>query len=108
MFPIPITYIIWIPIEIVFYCVIAYFSKKNNEIKKKRFLFIMIMLSMIPLWSFVAPDSKNLALDGLLYDSLMVITMTMTLAYLGSGSGFKRYNWLGIALVIVGFVIMNL
>ena len=108
MFPIAITYAIWIPVQIVFYFLFAYFSKKNNESKNKRFMAIMICLNLIPLWAFIAPDSQNLAFDGLLYDVIMVLVFTSTLAYLGSGVNFQKQNWIGVIVIIIGFVLMKL
>ena len=108
MFPIEINYFIWIPVEIVFYSVVAYLSKKNNNNPQlKRFFVAMVCLNLIPLWSFVAPDSKNLAFDGLLYDTITVLVMTVVLALLGSGSSFQKQNWLGVGVIIVGFILMN-
>ncbi|MFA5124776.1 MAG: hypothetical protein WC473_03055 [Patescibacteria group bacterium] len=108
MFPIAITYLIWIPVEIAFYAVIAYFSKKNNEVKSKKLLAIMIGLNLIPLWAFIAPDSTSLAFDMLLYDTLMTMTLTLALVTLGVAIEFKRHNWLGVMIVIIGFILMKL
>ncbi|MFA6594308.1 MAG: hypothetical protein WCT16_03560 [Candidatus Buchananbacteria bacterium] len=108
MFPTTITYLIWIPAEIIFYAITAYFSKKNNEAKNKKLLMVMIVLNLIPLWAFVAPDSKNLAFDMLLYDTIMALTLTLTLVTLGMAVQFKRHNWLGVAIVIIGFLLMKL
>jgi RsiW-degrading membrane proteinase PrsW (M82 family) len=108
MFPIAITYAIWIPLEIIFYGVIAYISRKNNETKKRKLLLIAIALNFIPLWAFIAPDSPNMAFDVLLYDTIMVLTLTSVLMFLGSGSKFKSYNWLGAILAMAGFILMKL
>lgn len=108
MFPIAITYAIWIPLEIIFYFIVAYFSKKNNDFGGKKFMAIVVILNFIPLWAFIAPDSKNLAFDMLLYDTIMTFILTLTLIALGSGSKFKFHNWLGVGIVIIGFVLMKL
>ncbi|MFA6227716.1 MAG: hypothetical protein WC668_00845 [Patescibacteria group bacterium] len=108
MFPVTITYLIWVPLEIFFYAVVAYFSKKNNSVKNKKILAIMIGLNLIPLWAFVAPDSASLAFDMLLYDTLMTLTLTSALVLLGAAVKFKRHNWLGVIVVIIGFILMKL
>lgn len=108
MFAIPITYAVWVPVEVVFYFAVAYFSKKNNDLGGKKFLAMVIILNFMPLWAFIAPDSKNLAFDMLLYDTIMTLILTLTLIALGSGLKFKFHNWLGIGIVIIGFILMKL
>lgn len=108
MFAIAITYWIWIPIEVVFYSINAYFSKQNNEIGGTKNAIAVIGLNLIPLWAFIAPDSNNLAFDGLLYDLIMVITGITTLTYLGVGQKFRIRNWVGAIMVIIGLVIMEI
>jgi len=107
MFPIAITYIIWIPLEIFFYTIVGYFSKRNNEAGGKKFLVIMIALNLIPLWAFVAPDSKNLAFDMLLYDTLMTVVLTVTLLLLSKTQKLKSGSYAGIFLVIAGLILMR-
>lgn len=108
MFPIAIGYWIWVPVEITLYVIVAYFSKINNDCKSiKTFIFI-IALGCLPLWAFIAPDSKHLAFDMLLYDSILTITMTATLIFLTRKSNLKPINYLGIILVIAGFILMKI
>ena len=66
------------------------------------------MLGCLPLWAVVAPFSANLAFDGLLYDVIMLATMAATLAIMGAGKQFIWLNWLGLAIVIIGFTLMKL
>ena len=109
MFPIAITYWIWLPLEIIFYIAVAYFSKKNNDLKNKKFFITVVLLGCIPLWAFIAPDSKHLVFDGLLYDLIMVSVMTFTLILLGDESKRINFcNWLGIILVIIGLIVIKL
>jgi len=108
MFPIAIGYWIWVPVEIIFYIIVAYYLKKNCDFKTSKYFIISTTLGLIPLWAFIAPDSNNLPFDGLLYDSLMVFIQTMTLIFLGKNdSKFEWYNWLGVILIIFGLLIMQ-
>jgi|GEM_PF-4809155 len=108
MLPIVLTYWIWIPLEIMFYGMIAFFSKKNNEANNAKFFFIVMALNFIPLWAFIAMDSVDPAFDGLLYNVIMVLAPTATLLILGCGNKFNQSNWLGLFLILIGFICINL
>lgn len=115
MFPFAITHPIWIPIEIILYVIVGNYSKKNNdahhrgdEAASKKFWWITTLLGAIPLWAFVAPDSSNLAVDGLLYDIIMILTMTSTLLFLNNKFKMKAISWVGLTLIIIGFSMMKL
>lgn len=108
MFPIAITYWIWIPTEIVFYIIVGYFTKQNNVKKNMKSFALITALGCIPLWAFIAPDSKHLAFDMLLYDTTMTIILTATLIFLTGKSNLKPINYAGVILVIAGFILMKL
>jgi len=113
MFPITITHAIWIPVEIFFYVIIGYFSRRNNSTAGKKFLIIMSLLTIFPLWALIAPDSTNMAMDVLLYDTIMVLTLTASIIYFGRKTETAKrmwgiYNWCGLLLVIIGLILMKL
>lgn len=107
MFNFSINYWIWIPVEAILYVLVAYFSKLNNNYKSYGAFIMLTIFSCFPLWAFIAPDSTNLLFDMLLYDSIMALVWTITLILLSKQPQFRFINYLGVSLVIIGFILMK-
>ena len=61
------------------------------------------------MWALVAKYSKNLVFDGLLYDTVMVLVYTLSISFLtGDQLNWSWYNWIGVCVVVVGFILMKI
>jgi hypothetical protein len=89
-----------------FYCIQAVVANQNNKFGGK-WLWIAIVYSALPVFPLVCKVSKNLMVDGIIYDVLIFLSYVVTLLYLGSGKAFSFWNWAGLALVIGGVVLMK-
>lgn len=101
------SYWVWIPLEILLYSLIALITQLNNRQSSRKLNALLIMFSFFPLWALIAPHSDNLAFDGLLYDALMIMTMTLTLCLMGAGKRFSRLNWIGAVCAVFGFILLK-
>jgi hypothetical protein len=64
----------WIAPEITLYSFLAYLSIQNN-------CYALWALGCFPLWAIVSHYSKNLFFDGLLYDSIMILSYAISILY---------------------------
>jgi len=64
--------------------------------------------ALCPLWAFVSVVSRNLMWDGMLYDSILVITFVSTMMYLGDDSKLQWQQWLGLILATIGMILMKI
>ena len=71
----------WVPAVIVLYSLNAYACQRSGS--SRAWFWILYSLSIVPLWALVASNSKDLARDGLAYDTLMTATFYVTLWFLG-------------------------
>jgi len=73
----------WGPISVIYFVLCALLSHKvsvNSSTKQMWFLYAFG--GLIQMWPFVAINSKNLLIDGLLYDLLMVTSYIVTICVL--------------------------
>jgi hypothetical protein len=98
-------YSLWIPIVIIYYVVYTYFSKYYNE--SGAYLIPILFMNCLPIWLLVAKWSKNLIFDALLYDILMFFAGGITLLLCGSGNYLNVHQWIGLILIISGFILMK-
>jgi hypothetical protein len=97
----------WIPIVIVFGLVLAGLSVKNNEVGGNWF-YVLYVFGIIQLWPFVSRYSKNLVFDGLLYDTILVLTYSTVVIFLSKGKTFSTVNYAGVGIVIIGLILMKI
>jgi len=97
----------WIPLLFAYYCIFYWMSKKNNDLGGHWFWVVYIFGAICPFWVIVSRISKNLILDGLIYDLTMFSSFIGTMIYLGAGAKFNIFQWIGLAFIIVGFVVMR-
>ena len=95
----------WIAIW-AFYSIQAWVANKNNLVGGQ-WLWIAIAYSCIPVFPIISRVSKNLMVDGIIYDVIIFLSYVVTLLYLGSGKAFTAWNWVGLLLVIAGVVLMK-
>lgn len=77
-----IFYVLFISSTIFTAYLSSYFSCKTNElgIADKNLLYTWLV-SLIPVWTAISLYSKNIVFDGLIYDSVMVISYFVFLLY---------------------------
>jgi hypothetical protein len=98
----------WIIPTWIYYTVFAWASTQNNVHGGKWIWINFLIGALCPFWILVARYSKNIIFDGMLYDHVLFLSFIVTTWYLGFADGFNSKNWLGLSLVIVGFIMMRL
>jgi len=98
----------WLPITIIYYIIHSVISYKVNIVGGWKWGAICYALGFIPLWLWVCMVSDNLLRDGLIFDTVLVVTCALTYAYLGYGSKFTVLQWVGVAVAVIGFLIIQL
>jgi succinate-acetate transporter protein len=103
-----IYYLSWIPALIIYYSVYAYLSKQCNDNFTWGNFWWFYAMNLLPIWMFVARYSKNILFDALVYDLIIFFTFYFVMLALGSGDKFHTGQWVGLSLVIAGFLVMKL
>jgi len=106
----------WVPLTIFYYFIFSWLSKWNNDhaldgivwYKQLNFWVLFLWGAFCPLWLIVSRITKNITFDGMLYDNIMFLTFIGTMTMLGAGSKFATHQWIGVALIILGSVLMRI
>lgn len=72
---------------------------------------LQIVLLAIPnalIWAYVAKNSKDLILNGLIYDITITIVYVAGFALMGEAARFGVVHWLGVVLIVAGLVFLHL
>lgn len=102
-----LSYLIWVPIVIIYYAFFSWFTKQNNELGGN-WTFVLYLYGMFwPGWVVVSKFSKNLLFDGMLYDNIMFLTYVVTMISLGAHAKLAMHQWIGVALIVTGSVCMR-
>ena len=103
-------YLWWIPLLILVHAVLAYMSKRNNDLEGNiRIMVAMFVIGTVgQLWVLVSTFSKRLIFDGMLYDNIVFLTYAFVFLMLGCGANLRTHQWLGFALVVFGSILMRL
>ena len=97
----------WIPIVLIWYGVNAYFSKKSNEYGGN-WIYLTFISNICPLWAIVATHSNRLLFDALLYDVFILFSYVSVLIIMGSAKQFNLLQWVGLIVVILGFIFLKI
>jgi uncharacterized membrane protein len=105
----------WVPVTIFYYIVYSWLSKYQNDhaldgdVWYKQFQFWLMFAwgALCPLWLVISRISKNITFDGMLYDNIMFLTFVGTMAVMGAGSKFEAHQWIGVALIVFGSILMR-
>jgi len=101
------SYLIWIPTLILLMVMQAYLSYKNN-LTGGMWFWLLTITGIVPLWSIISRISKNFVSDGLLYDIILLISYNVTVILLTKGYlTYNFVNYVGLVLIIAGFVLFN-
>jgi len=85
----------------------AYFSH-NNSVSGGKWFFLVWAASCSPLWALMTKYSKNLIFDGLIYDIFGLIVYTTVIVALASKQTFSVNFYIGVAVAILGLIIMKI
>jgi len=84
-------------------------SWKNNVVGNMKWAMITLLFGLsVQWWVVVSRVSRDLVFDGLLYGVVLCTNYILVMAYLGAGSKFHWWQWLGAAVVVIGFALMKL
>lgn len=101
-------YCIWIPAVVIYYLIYAWCSKRYNDTPTALRFWVLYLTNLFPVWMIVARYSKDMLFDGVLYDILAFSAFIAGLILLGSGDRFTMGQWIGLVVVVVGFLMMKL
>jgi len=102
-------YLWWIPCVAVYYSIYAWMSKKNNDLGGswewmwKTYVFG----ALCPFWVLVTCVTKNIVLDAIIYDILMVASGIITMWFMGAADNFTIINWIGVVMTIAGLILIQ-
>ena len=101
-------YLWWVPCVVLYYAIYAGFSKLNNAHGGKWFWIAYAFGAACPFWVIVSRYSKNLAFDAIVYDACMILSFMVALVCMKAmGQEFAVRNWVGLALAVVGLILMK-
>lgn len=98
-------YLPWITCVVVVYTIQAYFSHLNN-LNKGKYFWQLYAFSIFPIWTIVSMYTKNIVFDGIFYDVLVALTFAIAISVF-SGQILKPINWIGIATIIFGLILVK-
>lgn len=101
-------YLSWVPIAILFYMGYAWITKQNNELGGNWLYILYIYGAFGQIWPLVSRYSKNLLIDGFIFDTIIIAAYVSTLIYLGAGESFNKIQWCGAGLALIGILMMKL
>jgi len=99
-------YLWWIPLVALYYWIAGYLSYKNNTVDGKQWLIFLYIFGLVQLWPFVSRVSKNLIVDAMIYDFLIVFVGTMSVLYI-SHKSFTITQWIGLLCAIFGILLVQ-
>lgn len=107
------SYYIWIPLLTVTVVIQSWLSVQSNQTSGSWFwvnyFYVPVVMLICPLWPLIARSTKNIVFDGMLFDSIMIVGFTFSLAmFSGKIAQFSVTSWVGISLVMFGLFIFKL
>lgn len=92
---------------VLLYGLQGYLTIKNNQIGGKWFWFLAIS-SMLPCWAIVSRYSKDVVLDAIIYDVLLMVSYAVGILYFSNTfERLKVVNLCGIIMIIVGIYLFK-
>ena len=99
-------YLIWVPILIIFQLIGAYFSNKLNLEHDKKWGIYMYMMGLFPLWTIICRYSNNVVFDAILYDSIVIVTYSLSLIIL-TKINLNWINYVGLIMIFAGIFLFK-
>lgn len=65
-------------------------------------------MNMLSLWPIISKYSKNLIVDGIIYDFLLIIGFYGTMIVMGVINSFSTCQWIGVITAIIGIVLLKI
>lgn len=98
----------WVPLTILFYCFHAYLSFRNKGATEAgSFLLVWVVGACFPIWAVITRFSKNLMLDGLIFDVCLTLSYAVTFAILEQRT-LSPLNVAGVVVIVVGLVMVKI
>jgi hypothetical protein len=97
---------LWVPLFIVFSITCAWLSVKNNLVGGVWF-WVLAASNIIPFWAFVSRYSKNLFLDALIYDFILLVCYTLGLLYF-SETRLTNYQIAAVVIYFFAFFVFKM
>ena len=102
-------YLIWVPITILLYILIGWLSVRVNVSDNPYWYIPFVIIQMFPFWVIVARFSKNLTIDSLIYDVIIFLVSALSIGFFsGQIFNFTIFQIIGFAVVIIGFLMMQI
>lgn len=98
-------YLFWITTLIICMALNALLSYKVNTIGGFYHL-LLFLTGFIPLWNIIAMRSKNLVFDGLLYDTILLTSYSISMVII-TKIHLNILHYMGMALIILGVIIFQ-
>jgi hypothetical protein len=105
-------YWLWVPLLVVICAFSSWLSVKVNS-KSTYYFWINywwtpISCVVFPIWAVISKYSKNIVLDGLIYDLTMVVAYTVfLLIFSGSAGRFSILQYVGILVALIGLILFK-
>ena len=100
-------YILWTLVAIL-YIVYAIITKKANDTHSWSWVAVLYFLNALGLWPLVSMYSKNIILDGFIYDIIIFVTFYVTMIIMGAGERFTTTQWIASAMMFLGLILFKL
>lgn len=100
-------YFLWIPLTLCFNFLVCWISIRYNQVSFFKGYILFVLISWIPTWSMASYFSKNLIFDGMLYNTIMIVSAPLIMMYLGQTKTFSTVNYVGIVLTIIGLCLIK-
>jgi len=101
----------WIPVVTVLYALLAYLSQKVSDVGGFGFWFWSLILAgcLSPVcWAIVSASSKNLVIDGIIYQIAALGGFFALLLIFGGTKNFTLIHWIGFVLALMGVILLNI
>lgn len=94
----------WAVIVFAQYFTISYMSFKAS--KNNSLLIYVYLLGILPTWTIICKYAKDIALAGYVFDFVIAAGWTLGVI-LFNGKNFGLYQYLGIAMMVIGILIFK-
>ena len=100
----------WVPYIILFNIFYAFVSLKSSGEIGVKWFWISVITSILGIWYIVAKitPKENMVFAAFLYDFCMLFGFQIGLIIFGATKGFNWLHWVGMSLIMVGFMVFKI